>query len=79
MHEIWIVFRFTPSLPPSLPPQMQQALEQRKRDEKKAKLRKEIEEAKLLEQAKRNAARAQQELTEMVAYEKQYGKVHTSG
>lgn len=34
-----------------------------------------IEEARLYEQAKRNAARYRQECAEVAAYEKQYGKV----
>ncbi len=33
------------------------------------------EEAKLFEQAKRNAARHRQECAELAAYERQYGKV----
>ena len=55
--------------------QEQQAQAQRQREERRRKLQKAQEEAELLEQARRNAARAQQELTEMAAYERQYGKV----
>ena len=38
-------------------------------------MKKVLEEKRLLEQARRNAARAQQELAEMAAYETHYGKV----
>ena len=33
-----------------------------------------IEESRLMDQARRNAARAQQEMAEAVAYQKRYGK-----
>ena len=45
------------------------------REERQRKLKEAIELARLREQARRNGARAQQEIAEMMAYEKQYGKV----
>ena len=44
-------------------------------EEKKAQLAAAMEEAKLQEQAHRNAIRAQQEVAEIRAYKKAYGKV----
>lgn len=49
-----------------------------KRKQEKKKLQQAIEEARLYEQAKRNAARYQQECAELAAYEKHYGKVCNS-
>ena len=54
----------------------QQRAEQVKRlEQKKAELAAAMEEARLQEQARRNAVRAQQEIAEVQAYEKAYGKV----
>ena len=49
--------------------------EKRFREEGQRKLKEAIEMARLRDQARRNGARAQQEIAEMIAYEKQYGKV----
>ena len=46
-----------------------------RKEEERRKLQQTMEDAKLNEQAKRNAFRAQQEVSEMMAYERQYGKV----
>ncbi len=43
--------------------------------ERHRKLQKAREETQLLEQARRNAARAEQEFTERAVYERQYGRV----
>ena len=43
--------------------------------EEREKLRRMMEEARLSEQVRRNAARAKQELAEVAAYERHYGKV----
>ena len=48
---------------------------EKKRLLEKKKMQQAIEEAKLFEQAKRNAARYRQETAELAAYERQYGKV----
>ena len=45
------------------------------REERKRKLIEAIEMARLQDQARRNSARAQQEIAEMMSYVKQYGKV----
>ena len=45
------------------------------KEERRKKLKEVVEMARLREQAKRNTARTQQELAEMMAYEKQYGRV----
>ena len=49
--------------------------ERKSKEERQRKLKAVIEAAKLRDQAKRNSARVQQEIAEMIAYEKQYGKV----
>ena len=49
--------------------------ERRSKEERQRKLKAVIEAARLRDQAKRNSARLQQEFAEMIAYEKQYGKV----
>ena len=49
--------------------------ERKSNEERQRKLKAVIEAAKLRDQAKRNSARVQQEIAEMIAYEKQYGKV----
>lgn len=49
--------------------------ERKKLNEEKKKLKAVVEEFQLAEQAKRNAAVAEQEMAELAAYEKQYGKV----
>ena len=45
------------------------------KEERRRKLKEAVEMARLREQARRNSARTQQELAEMMAYEKQYGRV----
>lgn len=45
------------------------------KEERRRKLKGAVEMARLREQAKRNSVRTQQELAEMMAYEKQYGGV----
>ena len=45
------------------------------KEERRRKLKEAVEAARLREQARRNSARAQQELAEMMAYEKHYGRV----
>lgn len=49
--------------------------ERKSKEERQRKLKAVIEAARLRDQAKRNSARVQQEIAEMIAYEKQYGKV----
>ena len=49
--------------------------ERKSKEERQRKLKAVIEAARLRDQAKRNSARVQQEFAEMIAYEKQYGKV----
>lgn len=49
--------------------------ERQNKEERQKKLKAAIEVARLRDQARRNSARAQQEVAEMMAYEKQYGKV----
>jgi len=51
---------------------------ERKRKDYRQRLQEAVEEARLMEQSKRNTARAKQEMTEIVAYERQYGKVGAS-
>lgn len=48
---------------------------ERRRFEEREKLKRMLEEARLSEQVRRNAARAKQELAEATAYERHYGKV----
>lgn len=57
--------------------QEKRAMVQQKREEERRKVKQAIEDAKLKEQARRNAFRAQQEVSELMAYERQYGKVYT--
>ena len=45
------------------------------REERQKKLKAAVEMARLRDQARRNSARARQEVAEMMAYEKQYGEV----
>ena len=49
-------------------------MEKKRQDERRKKLKAAMEEATLMDQARRNAARAQQEMAEALAYQKQYGK-----
>ena len=49
--------------------------ERKSKEERQRKLKAVIDAAKLRDQARRNSARVQQEIAEMMAYEKQYGKV----
>ena len=51
---------------------------ERKRENYCQRLQEAVEEACLMEQSKRNTARAKHEMTEIVAYERQYGKVGAS-
>ena len=55
--------------------QKMKSLAEKKRLLEKKKMQQAIEEARLFEQAKRNAARYRQETAELAAYERQYGKV----
>jgi UDP:flavonoid glycosyltransferase YjiC (YdhE family) len=48
--------------------------EQKAQEKRESKLKASIEEAQLMDQARRNAARAQQEMAEAMAYHKHYGK-----
>jgi len=58
--------------------QEKQRTVERKRKDYRQRLQEAVEEARLMEQSKRNTARAKQEMTEIVAYERQYGKVGAS-
>lgn len=58
--------------------QEKQQTVERKRENYRQRLQEAVEEARLMEQSKRNTARAKQEMTEIVAYERQYGKVGAS-
>ena len=59
-----------------MPTFQQQRLERvRRLEEKKAELAAAMEEARLQEQAHRNALRAEQEVAEIRAYERAFGKV----
>ena len=49
---------------------------ERQQQDESGKLRRMMETARLSEQARRNAARAKQELAEVTAYQRQYGKVY---
>ena len=49
-------------------------MEKKAKEKRERKLKTAIEEAQLMDQARRNAARAQQELAEAMAYHKHYGK-----
>ena len=49
--------------------------ERKMREERQKKLKAAVEMARLRDQARRNSARARQEVAEMMAYEKQYGEV----
>ncbi len=55
--------------------QRKEELADKKRLAQQKKMKQATEEAKLFEQAKRNAARHRQECAELAAYERQYGKV----
>ena len=48
-------------------------MELKRQERNKKKLEAAIEEARLMDQARRNAARAQQEMAEAMAYQKRYG------
>ena len=52
--------------------------EQKMREEREKKLKVAMEMARLRDQARRNSARARQEVAEMMAYQAQYGEVHIS-
>lgn len=60
------------------PIQEKRLREQHYREEQREKLKRAIEEVRLQEQARRNMARAEQQISEMTAYERMYGKVSFS-
>lgn len=49
-------------------------MEKKRQEQRDEQLKATIEEARLMDQARRNAARAQQEFAEAVAYQKRYGR-----
>ena len=57
--------------------QKKKNLEERNREAKRSKLKQVMENARLSEQAQRNAERDQQEFIEVAAYERMYSKVRT--
>lgn len=49
-------------------------MERKRQERRERRMREAVEEATLMDQARRNAARAQQELAEATAYHRRYGK-----